>query len=113
GFSGERPLEEALAAHESARNERVRPMYEFTCQLALMEAPPPAIQQLFGALHGNQQATNQFFSALTGAMPLPEFLSEENLGRIMSAAVGDPDNGCKLVVRIKRTCACTVWELTG
>jgi len=93
GLSGERLLEEALAEHEAARNERVRPMYEFTCQLAVMEPPPPAIQQLFGALHSNQEATNQFFSVLTGAMPLTEFMSEENLGRIMSAAGASPNTG--------------------
>jgi hypothetical protein len=44
------------------------------------------MQQLFGALHGNQNATNAFFSAITGAISLRDFLSEANLHRIMSAA---------------------------
>jgi 2-polyprenyl-6-methoxyphenol hydroxylase-like FAD-dependent oxidoreductase len=88
GASGRRPLREALAEYEAARNERVRPMYEFTCQLATLEPPPPEMQRLFAALHGNQEATNQFFSAITGATPLPAFMSEENVGRIVSAASG-------------------------
>ena len=29
-WSGAEPFEDRLAAHEAARNERVRPMYEFT-----------------------------------------------------------------------------------
>ena len=97
GFSGREPLEAALARHEAARNERVGPMYEFTIQLATLEPPPPAMQQLFGAMHGNQDATNAFFSAITGAIPLREFMSEANLGRIMTAAAsagapaGTPD----------------------
>jgi hypothetical protein len=40
---------------------------------------------LFGALHGNEDATNAFLSAITGAIPLPDFMSTENLGRIMAA----------------------------
>jgi 2-polyprenyl-6-methoxyphenol hydroxylase-like FAD-dependent oxidoreductase len=85
-LSGRGTFEELLAAHESARNERVRPMYEFTTQLAALEPPPPEMQVLFGALRGNQDATNAFLSAITGAIPLTEFLAPENVGRIVAAA---------------------------
>jgi 2-polyprenyl-6-methoxyphenol hydroxylase-like FAD-dependent oxidoreductase len=87
-WSGAATLEDGLAALEAARNERVRPMYEFTSQLAALEPPPPEMQALFNALHGNQDATNAFLSAITGAIPLPDFMSNENLGRIMAAAKG-------------------------
>jgi 2-polyprenyl-6-methoxyphenol hydroxylase-like FAD-dependent oxidoreductase len=86
GLSGREEMENALAAYESSRNGRVGPIYEFTSQLATLEPPPPPMQQLFAALHKNQEATNEFFSALTGAMPLPAFMAPENIGRIMSAA---------------------------
>src|SRR5688572_10876690 len=49
-LSGNGTFEELMAAHEEARNERVRPMYEFTSQLATLELPPPEMQALFGAL---------------------------------------------------------------
>jgi hypothetical protein len=42
--------------------------------------------QLFAALRGNQEATNQFYSALTGSRPLPTFMNPENLGRIIASA---------------------------
>jgi flavin-dependent dehydrogenase len=85
-WSGDGTLEDGLAAHEAARNQRVRPMYDFTSQLAALEPPPPEMQALFRALRGNQDATNAFLSAITGAIPLPDFMSDENLGRIMAAA---------------------------
>ncbi len=85
GFTGRRALREALAEHEVARNARVRPMYEFTCHLATLAPPPPEMQRLFTALHGNQTATNAFFSAITGATPLEEFLAPQNVERIVAA----------------------------
>jgi 2-polyprenyl-6-methoxyphenol hydroxylase-like FAD-dependent oxidoreductase len=86
GLSGRRPILDALADYESRRNDRVTPLHHFTCGLAHLEPPPPEIQQLFGALHGSQEATDDFFSALTGATPLPEFMDPANLARILAAA---------------------------
>ena len=86
GLSGRGALDRLFAEHESARNERVGAMYEFTQQFATLEPPPEPMQQLFGALRTNQNATNAFFSAITGAISLSDFMSPENLGRIMSAA---------------------------
>ena len=86
GLSGNAVFDDRLAVHESARNERVRPMYAFTTHLAALEPPPPDMQALFGALRGNQDATNAFLSAITGAIPLSDFMSTENIARIMAAA---------------------------
>ena len=87
-LSGRGGFAELLAAHEAARNARVRPMYEFTSHLATLEPPPLEMRTLFSALRGNQDATNAFLSAITGAIPLSDFMSNDNLGRIMSAAPG-------------------------
>ena len=86
GLSGNREFGDRLAAHESARNERVRPMYEFTTHLAALEPPPANMRALFGALRRNQDATNAFLSAITGAIPLPDFMSDENIARIIATA---------------------------
>ncbi len=85
GLSSNGPLDDRLAAHEAARNERVRPMYEFTTHLAALQPPPPDMRALFGALRHNQDATSAFLSAITGAIPLPDFMSNENIDRIMAA----------------------------
>ena len=88
GWSGRRPLNDALSAYQSSRDKRAKPMYDFTCQLAALEPPRPPMQQLFAALRINQDATNQFYSALTGSRPLPTFMNPENIGRIVASAAG-------------------------
>ncbi len=86
GFSGRKPLDEALAGYEQQRNEAVMPMYEFTCQFhSTLEQPPVEMQQLFGALAGNQGETDRFLGTLAGTVPIPEFFSPENMGRIIGA----------------------------
>lgn len=85
-LSGDGSFDELLAAHESSRNQRVKPMYEFTTRLAALEPPPPEMQALFGALRGNPDATNAFLSAITGAIPLTDFMAPDNIGRIIAAA---------------------------
>ena len=86
GFSGRADLERTLAGMEATRNERVRPMYEFTNRLAALEPPPVHMQELFGALRTYQDATNAFLSAITGAKPLGAFMAPDNLHRIIAAA---------------------------
>jgi 2-polyprenyl-6-methoxyphenol hydroxylase-like FAD-dependent oxidoreductase len=86
GWSGRRQLDDALADHHTSRDQRVKPLYDFTCQLALLEPPPPHMQQLFAALRGKHEATKQFYSAITGSRPLPTFMNPENIDRIMAAA---------------------------
>ena len=87
GFSGRKHLDEALAGYEQQRNEAVMPMYEFTCQFHVtLEQPPVEMQQLFGALAGNQGETDRFFGTLAGTVPIPEFFSPENMQRIIGAA---------------------------
>jgi 2-polyprenyl-6-methoxyphenol hydroxylase-like FAD-dependent oxidoreductase len=88
GWSGRRPLTDALSAYQSNRDKRAKPMYDFTCQLAALEPPGPPMQQLFAALRINQDATNQFYSALTGSRPLSTFMNPENIGRIVASAGG-------------------------
>lgn len=90
GFSGRGALEELLAAHERARNERARPMYELTYQLAALEPPPRDEQELLAALRGNQAATDAYLAAITGGTKLGAFFSDENLARILGAAATAP-----------------------
>jgi len=83
---GRQPYEAALGEHHAARDQRVKPMYDFTCELATLAPPPPHMQQLFAALHRSREETGRFYGALTGATPLPQFMNPENVGRIIGAA---------------------------
>ena len=59
-FSGGRSFDAAMADYQSMRDEHVLPFYEFTAQLASQEPPPPEMQQLLGAMRGNQTAMDGF-----------------------------------------------------
>jgi len=59
-FSGARPFDAAMGDYQRARDEHSMPMYEFTCQLATLEPPPPEMQQMLGAIHGHQRAMDAF-----------------------------------------------------
>jgi len=85
-FTGERTYSDAMADYQQTRDTRALPLYEFTTQLATMEPPPPEMQQLLGAMHGNQDAMNMFVSITAGTVSPIEFFAPENLGRLMSAA---------------------------
>jgi 2-polyprenyl-6-methoxyphenol hydroxylase-like FAD-dependent oxidoreductase len=85
-FRGTRPFETAMADYQRARDEHALPMYELTCQLATLAPPPPEVQQLFGAIHGNQAATDGFVRMNAGTISPAQFLSPENVGQIMAAA---------------------------
>jgi 2-polyprenyl-6-methoxyphenol hydroxylase-like FAD-dependent oxidoreductase len=79
------PFDDAMAEYHSTRDQRVLPMFELTCQLATLEPPPPEMQQLLGAVAGNQEAMDGFVRVNAGVTSPAEFFSEENVGRIFAA----------------------------
>jgi flavin-dependent dehydrogenase len=85
-FAERRPYEDAMADYQRARDEEAMPIYEFTCDFAKIEPPPPEMQQLIGAMYGNQEAMDGFVSVMAGTLPAPEFFAPENAGRIISQA---------------------------
>jgi flavin-dependent dehydrogenase len=85
-FNGTRTFDDTMRAYQSARDEHALPIYEFTCQFASMTPPTPEMQQLFGAIHGNQAAMDGFARVIAGVTSPAEFFSPENIGRIFAAA---------------------------
>ena len=85
-FSGTRPFEAAMSEYQRTRDARVKAMYEFTCQLATLEPPPPEMQQLFGAIHGNQKAMDDFARMNAGTISPSEFFAPENVNAITAVA---------------------------
>ena len=85
-FRGVRSLDEAMGAYRRARDEHVLPMYDFTCQLASLEPPPAEMQQLLGAVYGNQKAMDGFVQMNAGTISPARFLAPDNVGKIMAAA---------------------------
>jgi 2-polyprenyl-6-methoxyphenol hydroxylase-like FAD-dependent oxidoreductase len=85
-FAGEQSFDAALGAYQAARDASALPMYDFTCQIAAMQPPPPEFQQLLGAVHGNQDAMDGFCRVNAGITSPAEFFSEANVGKIFAAA---------------------------
>jgi hypothetical protein len=73
-----------MGGYQRERDEHALPMYEFTCQLATMEPPPPEVQQLFGAIWGDQRAMDGFVQMNAGTISPAQFFSPENVGAIMA-----------------------------
>lgn len=86
-FTGERPFDEAMRAYQRERDDHSLAMYEFTCQVATLEPPPPEMQQLFAAIamHGDQSARDAFVKVNAGTISPAEFFSPENVRAILSS----------------------------
>ena len=85
-FSGTRVFDVAMGNSQSTRDQHVLPMYAFTTQLATLQPPPPDLQHLLGAAHGNQDAMDGFARVNAGVTSPADFFSEENARRILASA---------------------------
>jgi flavin-dependent dehydrogenase len=87
---GGRPYDEAMGAYEQARNAAVLAMYEFTCEVASLAPPPPDMQRLLEAVHGNQAATDDFMGVIAGTVSPTSFFAPANVQRILDGPASIP-----------------------
>lgn len=60
-FAGRAAFTAALVDYQRARDAAALPMFELTSQFAsLEEPPPPEMQQLLAAIHGNDEAMSGY-----------------------------------------------------
>jgi 2-polyprenyl-6-methoxyphenol hydroxylase-like FAD-dependent oxidoreductase len=85
-LTGARSFDEAMADYQSARDEQVLPIYEFTTQLATLEPPPPDLQRLLAAAHGNQDAMDGFARVNAGVTSPADYFSEDNVAWILTTS---------------------------
>ena len=84
GFSGSRPLYDALAGYERRRNEATLADYRLNLRQASFTPPPHEEIQLMAALPGNQEAINRFFLAREGMIPPEWFFNPGNVARVIA-----------------------------
>ena len=82
GFSGARPLDEAMADYQRIRDDHFMPMYDLSCGMAALEPPPPEMLALYLALRSNPVERDRYFGTLGGTVSIPDYYSPENLQRI-------------------------------
>jgi 2-polyprenyl-6-methoxyphenol hydroxylase-like FAD-dependent oxidoreductase len=92
-FTGIRPYAEAMAGYQAARDAHARPIYDFTTELATLQAPPPEVQQLLGAIDGHQDAMDGFVSLIAGTVSPVEFFDPAAIERMLSAGGRAPVAG--------------------
>jgi flavin-dependent dehydrogenase len=85
-LTGARSYEDAMSDYQRKRDSQAVPMYEFTTDIARLAPPPPETQQLLGAVHGNQEAMDDFVSDNAATLSPTEYFTPDNIGRIMGAA---------------------------
>jgi 2-polyprenyl-6-methoxyphenol hydroxylase-like FAD-dependent oxidoreductase len=79
-------LDRSLAQYQASRDAAVGPMYDFTCQLAHVELPPPPeMQQLIAALVGSQPEIDRFFGVMAGSVSVADFYAPHNVERLLAA----------------------------
>ncbi|HSB24670.1 MAG TPA: NAD(P)/FAD-dependent oxidoreductase [Burkholderiaceae bacterium] len=81
GLSGG-DFDAALGAAQRERDAQALPMYEFTCRLASMAPPPPEMQQLLAAMHGNRQAMDAFVQMNAGTISPAQLMPPPHAGAI-------------------------------
>ena len=85
-LSGARPFDDAMKDTQTRRDDRALKggIYEFTCQFASMQPPPPEMQQVLEAVSGSREASDGFARVFSGVVSPAEFFSEENVKRIFA-----------------------------
>jgi len=82
-LDGARPLEATLRGYQRARDQAVKPMYDFTVEIASL-APVRIEQQLvYQALERDPEQTERFLGVLGGTVPLDDFFSSTNLRHLI------------------------------
>jgi len=74
-FRGETSFAQAMAAVHQERDMRVRPMWEFTSDMAALAPPPPELAGLLFAAQSDQAAMDGFASVIAGTLSPAEFFS--------------------------------------
>lgn len=85
-LAGLQPFERAMSAYQDGRDQRAMSMFDFTCQLASLEPPPPEMQRLLGAIHGNREATDRFISMFAGTLSVADFFAPEAVNAVLAGA---------------------------
>ena len=81
---GIRPYAGAMAVYHDARDVHALPRYEFTCELATLEPPPPDLVRLLSAIKGDRAAMDEFARLNAGVLSPADFFAPEHVDRLLA-----------------------------
>lgn len=83
GYSGRRPLEDALSDYEQQRNQESWPLYKLTLQAAQIEPPSLEKLRLMRALSEDPEELSCYLGIANGVIPVSRFFAPTNIERIL------------------------------
>jgi 2-polyprenyl-6-methoxyphenol hydroxylase-like FAD-dependent oxidoreductase len=87
---GERPMEDALAAYETQRNEASAADYEQNLAAARFLPMPPEVQAVRAAVRHRPDDTTQLIKAAMGMIEPQQFFNPQNMQRLLGGAPPAP-----------------------
>jgi flavin-dependent dehydrogenase len=89
GLSGERPVDDAVAAYARIRDEESNGVFEMTCSISELSLTP-YYDSVFRALSQSPEYTRKFFTMIAGGMRGEDFFAPASLTRLYDEVGTDP-----------------------
>ena len=80
-FRGEKPLDQAVADYDARQFRILKPMFDYTVHLAMLQPLPDQVAGMLPAVAGDPQATAAFIGSFLGSVPLDAVFPPEILQR--------------------------------
>ena len=69
-FAGEQPIDRALARYDERQFAALKPMFDYTVHLAMLQPLPAEVQAMVPLLVDKPEAVSAFIGAFLGSVPL-------------------------------------------
>lgn len=83
--SGTHDQQDALESYEQARNDALKPLYDFIVDHAAMEPFEDVFQDVLAALRDDPEALSEFFGVIQNTVPWGNFFTPQNLSRLLDS----------------------------
>jgi 2-polyprenyl-6-methoxyphenol hydroxylase-like FAD-dependent oxidoreductase len=80
-FAGEQSIDTALASYDTRQFERLKPMFNYTVHMAMMQPTPDAVREILPQVAQDPIATGAFMGAFLGSVPLELAFSPQMIER--------------------------------
>ncbi len=81
GLKGDKPIDRALADYDRRQFEKLKPMFDYTVHLSMLQPLPSEVEQGLPLIQGNEDTIGAFIGAFLGSVPLDQVFSPQLLAR--------------------------------
>lgn len=80
-FAGDKSVDEAVANYDRRQFDRLKPMFDYTVHLAMLQPLPDEVRAMLPAVAADPAATSAFMGAFLGSVPLDAVFSPDLIDR--------------------------------